>query len=164
MDVLDKARRLIAQTADLITALRLGRDRLHAERDRARRACVDARALRPPSLHDLMPLDLAAGVIFRRVYSERMPVLTAPRSSAHLDGLAYAIADLAPIYVYEQSGGSVRQLSRQELDGGLFQNGAKTISYIDGRPALRDLALSVKHIEAIVQALLASADVRPADA
>jgi hypothetical protein len=159
MDVVAEAKRIVAQAADLITALRLGRDRLYAERERARHTCAASRALRAPSLHDLMPLDLAAAVIFRRVYGEHMPLHSPTRLSAHLDGLAYTIAELAPIYVYQRNGGSVRPLSREELAGALFQGGAKTISYIDGRAALADLALNARQVEALIHTLVASSNV-----
>jgi len=158
MEVVAEAKRIVAQAVDLITALRLGRDRLFAEHRRARQTWADSRALRLPSLHDLMPLDLAAAVIFRRVYGQQTHLHSPTRLSAHLDGLAYAIAELAPIYVYQRNGGPVRQLSREELAGALFQGGAKTISYIDGRAALADLALNARQVEALIRTLVASSN------
>jgi hypothetical protein len=159
MDAVAKAKRIVVQAADLVTALRLGRDRLLLERAKGRRAGVEARALKQPSLHDLMPLDLAALIIFRRVYAERMPANATTRVNAHLDGLAYTIAELAPVYVYEENASSVRLVSQGELQGGLFQGGAKFISYIDGRPGLKNLAVNAKHVESVIQTLIASSSV-----
>jgi hypothetical protein len=146
-----------AQPVDVVTALRLGRDRLRAERDRAPRDCAEV-ALEPPHSHDLMPLDLAATVIFRRVYAERMLTGTPPRMSAHLDALAYTMAELAPIYVYEATGHAVRALSREDLTGGLFQDGAKALTYLDGRDAVRNLAFNATSINAVIQTLIASSN------
>jgi hypothetical protein len=141
----------MARTVDLVTALRVGRDRLH---HRALRACPKARAARKPSAHDLMPLDLAALTIFRRVYEERLHLRPTARLAAHLDTLAYTIAGLVPIYVYERAGRSLRPLSREELDEALFKDGAKGICYTDGRPSIHDLAISAKDVQAVIQTLL----------
>ena len=110
------------------------------------------------SAHELMPLDLAAASIFRRVYEERMQVGVPGRPAAHLDGLAYTIAELAPVYVYEGGGGAVRALSAAELAGGLFQGGARTLAYLDGRPPISCLAVRVRDVPAVIDALSAAAN------
>ena len=109
-----------------------------------------------PSPHELMPLDLAARAIFRRVYEERTGLGVAARPGAHLDGLAYVIAELAPIYVYENEGRSIAPLSKDDLAGGLFQNGGKRLAYVDGRRTITRLAVSVENIEVITKTLIAS--------
>jgi hypothetical protein len=144
--------------ADLLTTLRLGRDRLRARRDTGGGARPDSGAVTPPSVHDLMPLDLATAVVFRRVYCDERQAPNPAPLSAQLDGLAYTIAELAPIYVYERTGHSLRLLSREELEGGLFRNGAKVLTYIDGRAPIRDLAISAKKVSAVIQALSASSE------
>ena len=103
-----------------------------------------------------MPLDLAARAIFRRVYEERTGLGVAARPGAHLDGLAYVIAELAPIYVYENEGRSIVPLSKDDLAGGLFQNGGKRLAYVDGRRTITRLAVSVENIEVITKTLIAS--------
>jgi hypothetical protein len=140
---------------DVVTALRLGRDRLRAERDRAAASSAQAAA---PSTHDLMPLDLAARVIFRRVYADRSHGGMPTRMTAHLDALAYTIAELAPIYVYEANGHALRAISREDLSGGLFQEGARALAYIDGRRAVRNLAFNATSINAVIQTLMASSN------
>jgi hypothetical protein len=121
--------------------------------DKAQKAGGD---LRHVSQHDLIPLELAAGTIFRRVYSERTQFHGPARLTAQLDGLAYAIAELVPIYGCEQNGVAVRLLSKDELKGALFEGGAKTITYVDGRPAIDGLAMNARHIEPMIAALLDS--------
>jgi hypothetical protein len=106
-------------------------------------------------VHDLMPLHLAALVVFKRVYEKRSTTRTLGRLDAHLDGLAYAIGELAPLYVLNPDGASARPLAKKELDGGLFQDGARCLSFIDGRPAISNLAISAKAIGPVIDALLA---------
>ena len=155
MDVLAAAKKIVTRAGDLIAALRLGRDRLLARREGKGRLAGSS-AAKSPSIHDLVPLDTAATVIFRRVYLEQTPLGTLGRLPAHLDGLAYTIAELVPIYVFEPSGGVVRELAREEIAGGLFQGGAKEISFIDGRERIGNLALNAKDIDAVIQTLVES--------
>jgi hypothetical protein len=156
LDKVSKTKDAAGPPVDVMTALRLGRDRLRAERERVPRSCAEPAALEPPSTHDLMPLDLAATVIFRRVYANRTHTGTPTRMTGHLDALAYTIAELAPIYVYEANGHSVRALSRDDLAGALFQDGARALAYVDGRAAVRNLAFNATSITAIIQTLIAS--------
>jgi hypothetical protein len=160
MDPVTAAKTLLTQSAELFREIRLARDRLYAQRIKARQVCAQARSLRPQSPHDLIPLDMATALIFRRVYEERMQLGTPGRLTAHLDGLAYTLAELAPIYVYERNGQGVRALSKEELAGALFQDGARAISYVDGRATLKNLAMSTKHIPGVVQTLIASSPIR----
>jgi hypothetical protein len=101
-----------------------------------------------------MPLNLAVSLIFRRVYEERLHVGVPGRSTVHLDGLAYVVAEYTQIYTYAQNGNSARALTKEELAGGLFQNGAKTLNYVDGRATINELAVSAKVVEPIVVALI----------
>ncbi len=109
-----------------------------------------------------MPLDMAVKLVFRRVYEEKIQLGLSGGLTAHIDGLAYTIAELVPIYVYEPNGHSVRALSKEELAGALFQDGAKAIRYIDGRPVIRNLAVSVKAIPQVIESLIAASDFRTA--
>ena len=101
-------------------------------------------------MHDLMPLDLAVRTIFRRVYDKPQRVGASPRD---LDGLAYMIAGVWPIFAYEPDGGAVRQLSQDELSHGLFRGGARELYFVDSRPAARNLAVRVSTIQAAVATL-----------
>jgi hypothetical protein len=157
MKAVVRAKMIVGKTAALLNTLHQRRDLLRQQREAARLRCTEARFMRArPSPHDLMPLDLATRAIFRRVYEERTGLGVAARPGAHLDGLAYVIAELAPIYVYEHEGRSVTQLSKEDLAGGLFQNGGKKLAYIDGRRAITRLAVNVANIEAVTKTLIAS--------
>lgn len=142
----------MARTVDLVTALRVGRDRLQHQ---GRSLCA-RRPARRPSVHDLIPLDLAALNIFRHAYEERLHLPSTARLSAHLDALAYTIAGLVPLYVYQRGGESLRRLSKAELHEALFKDGAKAICYTDGRASINDLAISAKDVQTVIQTLLES--------
>ena len=46
-----------------------------------------------------------------------------------------------------------RRLSEQEISRGLFRNGARELHFVDGRPAVRNLAVATGTIEALLNAL-----------
>ena len=116
---------------------------------------LEAQQLRDPSLHALLPLELAVRTIFRRVYEERLAQAVSSRHDAHLDGLAYTVASLSPIYVCQDlAGKNVRRLSGEELSTGLFRDGARDMHFMDGRPPLRGLALHVDAVQRIIEILL----------
>lgn len=123
---------------------------------------MDARDPGTPSAHDLMPLEMAASMVFRRVYEKRALVGLRRTEARHLDGLAYTIAELAAVYIYDTDGSSLRRISDDELRGALFQDGAKSISYVDGRKRITNLAVSIKDVEAIIGTLLAAFTGAPA--
>ena len=100
-----------------------------------------------PSVHDLIPFELALLLVFRRVYVE--PVV--PR--ADLSGLANVVSSLVPVYIY--AGGVVRLLRTEELKGGLFAEGGRRLYFLDGRPELRDLAVTNEVFPAAIAALVA---------
>ena len=124
-------------------------------RARSLRLRLAARELRLPSMHDLVPLDLMARSIFRKVYEERFGLRVSSRQNAHLDGLGYTIAALRPIYTYESTGQRLRPVSKQELSAGLFRHGAREMYFIDGRPTLSHLAAAADVAPAIIEALRA---------
>lgn len=155
MDAVARAKRLVSHAKALMEGVKLGREALRVQRQSMRAAVAQARTLRTASPHDLVPLDLAVSAIFRRVYQGRMNIGTPGRSTAHLDALAYLIAEHAPIYTYKRDGDSVRVLAKEELVGGLFQGGARTLAFVDGRATITELAVSAKTIDAIVTTLIA---------
>jgi hypothetical protein len=69
----------------------------------------------PPSLHDLIPLNLATAAVFRRVYVVRTCESASSRARAHFDGLAYVISNLGPIFAYEEEGQPVSNCAARAL-------------------------------------------------
>src|SRR3954470_366192 len=162
-DPIATARHLLAWSTELVDSakalfseIRSSLEASDLRRSIGQRLCEDAQLLRGDSAHDLMPLDLAVSLLFRRVYEEPMQTVAGGRARSHLDGLAYLVSELAPIYVYKPDGKQRRRLSESDLAGALFQDGAKRIAYVDGRPAIENLAISVKKIQALIQALTAA--------
>ncbi len=150
--VVAEARAIAERNAELRAAAQGQREKSRSARRQALQLRMAAQGLRSPA-HDLVPLDLAAAMIFRKVYEERMMVGVKSRDGAHIDGIAYTIAAMCPIYVYEADGRAVRKLSEQEVSRGLFRNGARELHFIDGRPSVRNLAVSTGTIEAVLSAL-----------
>ena len=105
---------------------------------------------------DLIPLSLATRLVYLRAYG-------APPPSAHLlnrlNGLAYSIAEFAPIYAMGAPHEPLRQLSREQLATGLFRGDGIELHFLDQRPALTLLGVTEEGIAKTVDALLASADV-----
>jgi hypothetical protein len=106
------------------------------------------------SRHELIPFFLAVEHVFRRVYTDRTLIPASP-SKAHLDGLAYAIAGVASVLVYDARDGRTRPLTEEEINRGLFRGGGETLHFLDGRTPLRNLALRAMDIDAIVKVLIA---------
>lgn len=144
---------LRARCADLWRNSSLQRNAAKVQRSLARQICAEAEARRGATAHDLMPLELAAASVYRRVYEDRVSSMVQARPASHLEAVAYTIAEFTSIYVYESDGNSLRALSREELAGALFRDGARVLCYPDGRPEVRNLAVSVKALQAIVLAL-----------
>src|SRR5688572_11174187 len=117
---------------------------------------MDAVNVAEPSAHDLMPLDMAASMVFRRVYEKRVLLGTRGTPTRHLDALAYTIVELAAVYLYDTDGRWLRRISDDELRGALFQYGARQISYVDGRTPITNLAVSIRDVNAVIQKLMAA--------
>ena len=101
--------------------------------------------------HTLMPLKLAAELIFSKVYAER----SVGRREDMLDSIATTIAVLAPIYEYGLDSHQLpRALSRSDLEGGMFKGGALRLQFIDGRQPRTSLAVSADDVSATLNLLL----------
>ena len=108
-----------------------------------------------PAVHDLVPFDLALRLIFQRIYARELPTALALR--AHIDGLAHVVSALVPLYAYTIGHGGVRRLRAPELKGALFGEGGKIAHFLDGRPEVRNLAVTSHAINTAITALAASA-------
>ena len=93
-----------------------------------------------PSIHDLIPFDLALNLIYRRIYLERMNI--AVLGNAHIDGLAHLVSAIVPLYIYTADRGAVRKAGAEELKGGLFSAGGKRLYFLDGRAEVTNLAVT----------------------
>jgi hypothetical protein len=100
--------------------------------------------------HTLIPLQLAAELIFSKVYEGRH---VDSREEA-LDSIASTIAVLAPMYEYSANPNEpAGRLSRIELEGGMFKGGAARLQFIDGRPPRTQLAVEADDVSEAIQTL-----------
>jgi hypothetical protein len=108
-------------------------------------------------VHSLVPLKLAAELVWARVYEGR-PSPGAAKEEL-LNSIASTLSLLTAIYEYEPASGSrgVRELSRGALEGGIFIGGAEELQFSDGRPPRRFLAIAADDISKAITALKGSA-------
>ena len=100
--------------------------------------------------HTLLPLRLAAELVFSKVYEGRTTMERGPL----LDSIASTIAALSSIYEYNPNPADPpRLLTRRELEGGMFKGGARELRFIDGRATLVALAVSADDLSATIEAL-----------
>jgi hypothetical protein len=96
--------------------------------------------------HSLIPLTLAVELIRHKVHGERPPAHR--NAGPDLDALAYFIAGTMMLYEYDADPSKApRRLAREELEGGLFRNGAKELQFLDGRASKRLLAVTALDVE-----------------
>lgn len=105
-----------------------------------------------PSSDELVPLNVAARLIFQRVYLPFHHPQAGPLPD-QLNGLANVICGLAPVYALDERGRSARRLSAEDLSGGLFRGGARELLFLDGRESIRNLAVSGAELERAARVL-----------
>jgi hypothetical protein len=102
--------------------------------------------------HTLIPLGLAVGLVRSKVYAERK--LTGQGYRGDLNVLASFVAGTVPVYEYvTDPSRAPRALRRSELEGGLFRDGGKELSFIDGRATKRFLAVNALDVECVTSLL-----------
>jgi hypothetical protein len=98
--------------------------------------------------HDLVPLQLVARTIYRRVYDDDRE---ADWVDQRLNDLARAIATTVTVYCYyPERPGLMRELDQDERVVGRFQHGGKMLQFSDGRPPLQNLAVTRQALEQVI--------------
>ena len=105
------------------------------------------------SAHDLVPLSLAARTLYQRVYEELHRRTGQACGAEQLNGIAYTIGALLPLFTHGKEPDSIRRLSDDETRKGLFRDGASTLIFLDGRPAIGRLAVSASGVERVARML-----------
>jgi hypothetical protein len=100
-------------------------------------------------LHDLVPLELAARTIYQRVYEEQHRKTGRACGVDELNGIAYAIISLLPIFTYAEDPQTLRQLSNDEVLKGLLRDGGRLMIFVDGRATIPNLAVSTTELERV---------------
>lgn len=103
-------------------------------------------------LQDLVPLSVAARRIFQQVYLPLHHPQSGPGPD-QLNGLANMICGLAPVYALDDQRRHARQLTPDDLSGGLFRGGARELLFLDGRESIRNLAVSGAEVERAARVL-----------
>jgi hypothetical protein len=111
-------------------------------------------------MHDLVPLELAARTIYQRVYEEQHRNTGRACGVDELNGIAYAIISLLPIFTYDDNPQTLRQLSDDEVLKGLLRDGGRMLIFIDGRATIPNLAVSTTELERVA-VLLQTRGARP---
>jgi hypothetical protein len=111
-------------------------------------------------MHDLVPLELAARTIYQRVYEEQHRKMGRACGVDELNGIAYAIISLVPIFTCDNDPQTLRQLSDDEVLKGLLRDGGRMMIFIDGRAVIPNLAVSTTELERVAS-LLRTRGARP---
>jgi hypothetical protein len=98
---------------------------------------------------NLVPLSLATRHVYLCVQGY------APNAHLHdrFNGLGYLLASLGGLYVVDGPDAAPRELSREELAGGFFRQGAASFHFHDERPAITDVRVTRECIEKAIAAL-----------
>jgi hypothetical protein len=104
-----------------------------------------------PNAHALVPLKLAAQLVWAKVYESRNLGL---EKTDLLNSIASTLAVLGTIYEYRTDPQvPARPLSRSEIEGGMFRGGAEELHFIDGRAPRRFLAVVTADVAITIEAL-----------
>jgi hypothetical protein len=103
------------------------------------------------SKHDLVPVPLAARMVYERAYGASPP---AAHLTDRLNGLAYWLARLGTMYAMDEGNCAPRRLSPRDLSSGHFRHGGGELHFLDDRSPITDIAVTQDCIEKAVNALL----------
>ena len=74
-----------------------------------------------------------------------------PGTRCHTQALAGTVSALVTLYAL--TGGSARPLREAELHGAVFVDGGDSVSFVDGRPPIGDLAVASDAVERVARVL-----------
>ena len=101
--------------------------------------------------HNLIPLKLAAEVVWNKVYAARHG---AAKREDKLISIALTLCAMGDVFQYEPDSRRVpRRLSPSDMDGGLFRAGGQELNFIDGRATIRYLAVEPDCVSKTIEAL-----------
>lgn len=105
--------------------------------------------------NDLVPFELAVRTVYARVFEAQHREAGLVCGMEQLNGIAHAMAGLVPVFAYEKDPASVRRLSEEELEKGLFTEGGRIMMFLDGRASIRTFAVSAEALDIVVRQLSA---------
>lgn len=101
--------------------------------------------------HPLVPMPLAARMVYERAYGSEPPER---HLAERLNGLAYCLASLGPLYALESPEAAPRALSSSELAWGHFRNGGGELHFLDERAPILHVGVTRDCIERAIAALV----------
>jgi hypothetical protein len=101
----------------------------------------------------LLSLVVAARMVHRRAYPQQYAIVEPVLSEQQLDALANVIASLAPVYTANYRSARYRQLTVDELSGGMFSGGAQRLVFCDGRSPIVYLAARIESASLVAKRL-----------
>ena len=101
----------------------------------------------------LLSLAVAARMVHRRAYPQQYAIVEPVLSEQQLDALANVIASLAPVYTANYRSARYRQLTVDELSGGVFSGGAQQLVFCDGRSPIVYLAARIESASLVAKKL-----------
>jgi hypothetical protein len=110
------------------------------------------------SKHDLVPVPLAARIVYHRAYGAAPP---AAHLTDRLNGLAYCLSSVGGVYAIDECNLAPRRLSRGEIVSGHFRNGGKELHFLDERAPILHIGVTRECIEQAVRAIALQGIRRP---
>jgi hypothetical protein len=110
------------------------------------------------SKHDLVPVPLAARIVYQRAYGATPPEV---HLDDRLNGLAYCLASAGGVYAIEQGKAAPRRLSPDEVVSGHFRNGGRELHFLDERAPIRHIGVTRDCIDKAVRLIALQGIRRP---
>jgi hypothetical protein len=110
------------------------------------------------SKQDLIPVPLAARMVYQRAYGATPPET---HLADRLNGLAYYLASAGGVYAVEEGRAAPRRLSSDEIASGHFRNGGKELHFLDERSPIVNMGVTQECIEQAVRAIALQGIKRP---
>ena len=101
----------------------------------------------------LVPLPHALEMIAAQIYQEHGASVR-PRRTELFDALACTVSALVPIFVVDSQ--AARPLSEEVVDSSLFRKGGSEMYFVDGRPPIYDLAVTLDGVSKVIGILKGS--------
>jgi hypothetical protein len=102
------------------------------------------------SKNELVPVPLAARMVYHRAYGEQPPQA---HLAERLNGLAYCLASVGELYAIEPGKAPPRRLSPDEVASGHFTNGGKELHFLDERAPIAEIGVTQECIDKAVRAI-----------
>jgi hypothetical protein len=99
-------------------------------------------------LQELVPLYEASLLAYLSAYGIDTTI-----TRMHRNDMAESLAQILTIYSVAEDRKTVRRVSREELQGGIFAEGGRLVRFRDDRPAIAGLAVTRSALDAAVAAL-----------